>query len=190
MRTGLFGNKFMTGGRFSRPGFGRGPFSASIGGQFARLGQTGLEWYNRAKLAMKIFEGLIGRTDRIANKTAREAILEWLGSPTVQDTPANRYAAVAGDVVYDVEAFTPPNYNAYQLERRQNRVEGLEAVDEDFQEKVAAAEKEFGLLPAPTVERIEVPVPVRIPASAPEKMDLTVPIVAGAAAVALAILLG
>jgi len=134
---------------FGRPGFLAGPFRSTLGRGRMALGQTGLEWYQRAKRAMAQFRDLVARTNRIANKTAREAIFEWIGSPTVDGTISERYAAVEADVLYDVEAYTPYNYNAYQLERRQNRVEDLEGFLEDLQPKVQDAERLYGILPAP-----------------------------------------
>ena len=150
----------------------------------ATLGATGLEWYQRAKTALAQFAALVAQIQTIANKTARESILEWVGSPNVDETPAYRYQAVLADVLYDVERYSPPNYGAYQLERRQRRVEELEGEVETLQEKVQSAIKVYGALPIPE------PVKPGGTTTAIEKgADLTVPIVAIGSVIALAMLL-
>lgn len=144
------------------------------------LGASDYEWYQRAKAAIAAYEDLVRRTNEIANQTARNQITSWLGSPNNPTSPAYRYRSVVSDVQTDVEGFTPPNYGAYAVERRQNRVEELESINEDFKNKVRAAEREFGQLPPPRERRVEVP------GAAP---DLTVPIIGAGVAVAAAIVL-
>lgn len=169
---------------FGRPGFGGDSFRIRLGAS-PRLGQSAYEWYQRAKAALSTFEKLLARTDRIANKTAREEIIAWLGSATNSDEPLGRYYAVLDDVVHDVEGFTPLNYGAYALERRQNRVEKLEDFDEEFQTKVVGAEKQYGILPAP-------PAPTTITTTVIKETpgpSLTVPILIAGGGIALALLL-
>jgi|FLYK01.1.fsa_nt_gi hypothetical protein len=115
------------------------------------LGQTPADWYRRAKQALAKFDELLARTAKIANKTQRETILAWVGNAQVEDTPAYRYATVKSDLQYDVEAYTPPNVNAYQVPRRTSRIEKLEEFNKEFEAKVSEAEKVYGKLPEPAV---------------------------------------
>lgn len=149
-----------------------------------RMGQTPVEWYQRAKVAMARFEDLLARANGVANATERGNILTWVGEASNPATPAYRYATVKSDVTLDVEAFTPPNYNAYQLTRRQNRVEELEELNSEFNDRVENAERVYGVLPpAQVIERERV---VTVPGQGP---DLTVPILVGAGALILALVL-
>lgn len=153
------------------------PSAAVLGAPRAfTLGQSGKEWYNRAKAGIAEYEKLEQRARQIANKTERENILAWLGSPTVPTTPAYRFNSVRSDVRENVEAFTPLNYGAYDVERRQNRVVKLEDMNDEFRDLVSTAESVFGKLPPATIIR-------------GEAGDITVPIIAAGAAVVLAVLL-
>lgn len=140
---------------------GRG-FHPSLAGGFW-LGQAPEEWYRRAKTSIARFDDLLTRTSMIAAKVEREKILSWVGTAADDSSPAYRYATVKSDLQQDVEAFTPPAINAYQLERRTNRIVKLEEINTEFEEKVKTAETIYGKLPAPTVverERI-----VQLPAA-------------------------
>ena len=119
------------------------PAMAVLGGspQHFSLGQTGRQWYEKAKAAIAEYDKLVQRTRQVANKTERENILAWLGSPTVVTSPAYRHASVMSDVRENVEAFTPLNYGAYNVERRQNRVTKLEDINDDFRDLVSTAEQ-------------------------------------------------
>lgn len=161
-------------------GFHRGAFvGAAL--PVARLGQTSFEWYQRAKAAVGEFEKLMVRVDSIANKTAREEIIQWVGSADDDSSPLYRYRSVLyGDIQADVEAYTPPNYGAYALERRQGRVEELEEVVEDLRDKVMAAEKQYGMIPKP---------PATPPPVISASPNLTVPLLVAGGAIALAVLI-
>jgi len=151
-----------------------------------RLGQTPQDWYRRAKEALAKFDKLLDRTARIANKTEREAILAWVGISAVEDTPAYRYANVKSDLMTDVEAYTPPNVDAYKVERRTNRIEKLEAFNREFEAKVSNAETVYGKLPEPTVIERERIVQPRAEAPA-AGTDWTLPLAVGGGAIAVAI---
>lgn len=170
------------------------PFLGRVGlAGSVSLGQSPAElvkWYQRAKAAVAKYAALLGRTDRVANATERANVRAWLGDPANPSAPAYRYASVLSDLAENVEAFTPINYGAYQVERRRNRIEALEDYNRDFEAKVVNAERVYGILPAPQVirERVEVPGPtVTMPGAAP---DLTIPILVAGGAVALVLLLG
>lgn len=115
------------------------------------LGQTPAEWYRRAKDSIAKFDQLIARTSMIANQTERNNIQQWMGSVSDPNSPAYRYQSVKSDLQTDVESFTPPAINAYQVERRTSRIEDLEDINRTFEAKVSNAETVYGKLPAPTV---------------------------------------
>lgn len=115
-----------------------------------RLGQTPEEWYRRAKAALSKFEDLKMRVAKIANKQERERLGTWLGSASVEDTPAYRYASVASDLA-DVERFTPPAYQDYQVERRRTRITKLEDMNRELSTMVSTAEQSYGKLPEPVI---------------------------------------
>lgn len=154
---------------------------------YARLGdldhpENAREWYERAKAGIARFDLLLKRTAGIANKTERERIMSWVGRATDEDSPMYRYTRVKGDIVGDVERFTPPNYGAYDVERRQNRVDKLWDYNGEFKNMVENAEQVYGILPGAqiiTKERI-----VEVPGKGP---DLTIPLAIGGVAVATAL---
>jgi len=172
------------GAKLSGPGFTNyfRPAAPLLGARMRNytLGASDFEWYQRAKAAIAAYEDLVRRTNLIASAAPRRTIFDWLGSPNNPTSPAYRYRSVASDVQTDVEAFTPPNYGAYAVERRQDRVTELEAINEEFKNRVRAAEREHGQLP---------PGQVGPPGPAGPGADLTLPIVGAGAAVALAIVL-
>lgn len=124
-------------------------FHPTLAAAGAGLGETPADWYRRAKTAIARFDELLARTARIANQTERNRILAWIGKASTADTPAYRYATVKSDLQSDVEAFTPPNVNAYQVERRQDRITKLEGFNNELSSMITNAENVYGKLPAP-----------------------------------------
>lgn len=171
------------GARLSGPGFSsyfRAP-TPLLGARMRNytLGQSDFEWYQKAKTAIAAYEDLVRRTNALASVSARRAIFDWLGSPTNPTTPAYRYGSVVSDLRTDVEAYTPPNYGAYAVERRQDRITELEGLIDEFKNRVRASEREVGQLPPPEIRTVP---------GAPGA-DLTLPIVGAGVAVAAAIVL-
>lgn len=157
------------------------------GGYWMGQGTTPQDWYNRAKAAVAKFDQLLSRTSRIASKTERDAILEWVGNASTDATPAYRYATVKSDLS-DVERFTPPAVQDYQVSRRQGRIEKLEDFNREFEAKVSTAETAHGRLPEPAViEREKIVTPGAAP-PAPAGTDWTLPLAVGGGAVAVALL--
>lgn len=197
-RPSLFGGSIQQGQGF-HPTLSRGywmgqsaaaapqPLRQSLQGNYW-MGQTPSEWYNRAKKALAEFDQLLTRVAQIANKTEREEILVWIGTASDTGSPAYRYATVRSDLQSDVEAFTPPNVNAYQLSRRTNRIEKLEDFNQEFAAKVTNAENVYGRLPQPVViERERIiksggPLPPE-----PTGTDWTLPLLVGGGAVVVAV---
>lgn len=149
------------------------------------LGQTPQEWYGRAKQSLTKFEDLLTRTATIANLTARNDILAWIGTASIDESPAYRYASVKSDLQQDVEAFTPPAVNAYQVGRRTNRIETLEDMNRQLETKVANAESVYGRLSAPVVIERE---RILTPGTSPAGSSWTMPLLVGGGAVAVAVL--
>lgn len=170
------------GARLAGPGFTNyfRPASPVLGARMHTLGASNLEWYQRAKAGIAAYDDLVRRSNALASVSARRAIFDWLGSPNNPTSPAYRYRSVVSDIQSDVEAYTPPNYGAYAVERRQNRVTDLEKINEDFKNRVRASEREVGQLPPP----VTIPGPPGAPGP-----DLTLPIVGAGVAVAAAIVL-
>lgn len=148
------------------------------------LGQSPSEWYRRAKASMARYDELIGRTASIANQTERNKILAWVGNPGSDGTPAYRYTSVANDIQADVESFTPPNVNAYQVERRQDRVKKLETYNNEFASMVSTAENVYGKLPEPIVINRD----RTITQQAAGGTNWTLPLIVGGGAIAVAAL--
>jgi hypothetical protein len=153
------------------------------------MGQTTpFQWYQKAKAETAKFAGLLERTAKVANRTAREEILGWLGKSDVRGTPAYVYASVMSDIAENVEAYSPPNYDAYQVSRRRERVAELDSVNKDFERKVNQATATYGELPEPVkIERI-ITVP-GAPGAPGELPAWAMPVAIGAGAVAVAGLL-
>ena len=110
-----------------------------------------LQWYRRAKSSVKTYEELKARMNQIANKEARQLIINWLGDVSRAGTPEYRYFRVKDDIRTDVERFTPINIGAYQVERRRDRIIELEGFLVRFAQMVIQAETRFGKLPAPRI---------------------------------------
>ena len=150
------------------------------------LGQTPEEWYRRAKAALAKFDNLLSRTSMIAAKVEREKILKWVDTAANTDSPAYRYATVRSDLQTDVEAYTPPAINAYQVERRTNRIEKLENINSEFEEMVTNAENIYGKLPEPTVVNRETI--IQLPAET-QGSNWTLPLLIGGGAIAVALVI-
>ena len=116
------------------------------------IGQSLMEWYDKAKKAIALFDDLLNRTAKIANKTEREAVLAWIGTAADTSSPAYRYATVKSDLS-DVEKTTPlsEGVKQYETSRRTNRIEKLEDFNSTFKAKVTNALNVFGALPAPVI---------------------------------------
>lgn len=154
-------------------------FHPNMGAARVFLGQSTQEWYQRAQKSLAEFDALLKRVAQVANKTAREQILEWIGTADDEDRAAYRYSRVKSDLEHDVEAFTPPNINAYQVERRTRRIEKLEDFNRELNAMVSEAETVYGKLPEPvTIERTRI---------VEGKTDWTLPLIVAGGAVAVAV---
>jgi hypothetical protein len=116
------------------------------------LGSSGItptpsDWYERAKEGLAKYDDLVSRTSRIADQAERKKIQDWLGSPIVDGTPANSAQQVLTDIREDVESFIPANVNAYQVRSRTEKIEKLEATNQDLMAMVANASAAHGILP-------------------------------------------
>jgi len=145
------------------------------------LGDTHAQWYQRAKNAEAKFQELLARTAKIANKTVRDEIADWVGAMGSVDTPMERYRTVVVNT-NTAESYTPLNTVEFDRSQLQNRVLKLEAYNSEFQSKVKNAEDYYGILPAPVVIEKFVNVPG---APAEGATDWTVPIAVGVGALVI-----
>jgi hypothetical protein len=159
------------------------PFRRRLAG--VQLGETPQEWYQRAKTAIAKYENLIARTGRIANQGEKQKITSWVGSPGDEATPAYRYSRVLDDLRGDVESVSPPNIQAYSVERRQERIKKLEDFNREFESMVATAESVFGMV---TASAPSAPAPAGTPPEAPAS-PWVLPVIVGGGAVAITALL-
>lgn len=118
------------------------------------LGQTGAEYYQRAKDYLVRYVALVNNINRIANKESRESFIKELGSVSVADSPAYRAASVQDDVG-QVEAHVPPATEVYDIQRRRNRVDKLGEILKSFEPRVAEAQSRFGVLPETQVKLVK-----------------------------------
>jgi len=168
-------------------GFRQNPIRHVLG-RPSFLGDTGQEWYQRARTAVNKFDALRVRLNLIASKTARDEINTWLG-PTaneVEDTPQWQRDRVAFEIT-QVEGSIPPNYGYFdEATYHQSRVSELESSVTTFDSKVMAAEKTYGILPPTQV----ITLPGKITTgAATEKTDYTLPLILVAGGIGLALIL-
>lgn len=117
------------------------------------LGASGQSLYALAQQQVAIFDSLLERTKRIANKQAREAVVEEFGlaDPSNKDKSYYMRNAAAGDIAY-AESFTPINYESYEKPGpTKSRPGKLKDFNGDFSAVVKNAEDSYGILPAPQV---------------------------------------
>lgn len=180
-------------GRTARPSMFSGSvtdnFRVGLAGPYV-LGQTGEEWYARAKKAVADFDAYALRTAKIARKSVRDDIARQFGLNNPADTDKAQYRRNdVQDTIREVESYSPPNYLIYMVgQRARNKVQALEDWNRDFRRTVQQAENDYGVLPEPQViERIvEVP---GAPGAAPA-VNWTLPVVIGGGAIIVAALLG
>ncbi len=170
-----------------RPSFGALSGRRQLGLPRYGLGQTAETWYQRAGSAIARFDFLKGQIASIDNIGARDAIVRWLGNPQIKDPPSPeyRYTTVVDDYVNKVGIKGIEGTYGVDPEsesgpaRRQGRIEKLESVNEVFNEKIASAQATHGTQPVPGGTGV-----IKPPA---KTTNLTVPILIGAGAIALAI---
>lgn len=96
-------------------------------------------WADRARAAVEAFDLLSARAQQIGNPDARRAIFEWVSTPGVPGTPAERYKVVVDDLTQG----TP------WAEISQKRVSDLELMDTMFDTKVKQAEQSYAPISQP-----------------------------------------
>lgn len=135
-------NGFMNGFGWQPARFA-GNAGVSLGGtnvRRPRLSQADeAAWGDRARAAVEAFDLISARAQQIGNPEARRAILEWVSTPSIPGTPAERYKVVVDDLVQG----TP------WAEISQKRVSDLELMDTMFDTKVKQAEQSYTPLSQP-----------------------------------------
>ena len=155
-----------------------------------RMGATAQQWYERAQNSIARFDFLKEQVNSIDNVRARNNIVTWLGNASIDPSAEHTYVGVKDDYVNDVATKgidgtygvgTGPDDSGPG--RRQNRITKLEEFNVQLNEMIAAVQAEHGTLPGttpggPSGTGVITP---------PKALDLTVPILIGAGAIALAI---
>ncbi len=131
-------------------------FGAGMGGP--RMGQTAQDFYNRAIPLIQKFDQLVTRTQKIANKAARDQVISdyGLNDPTNTDKALYMRNALASDVA-NAQKYTPIAYEQGFPSHgpARGRVTKLQNFDSDFEAAVKSAEDQYGILPEPVViERV------------------------------------
>lgn len=160
------------------------PVLVRLSGRGPALGTSSEEYYTMAKTELARFIALAARIDRIANKTAREAIMSWLGSEGKEDDPLWTVGRVRYGL-FVADSYVPPNTDYYNIYRHYDHVDNLKSNNNTLEGKVAHDEGVYGILPAPEVITVTGPgttTTVRV------ATDLTVPIVAAAGIVGVALI--
>jgi hypothetical protein len=151
-----------------------------------RLGQSAMEWFNRAKHVTVRYADLMKRVGLIANVSYRNDVIDaYIGDAANTSSGLYRFNSVKSDLA-DVEGTTPLSEGIKQYEnpRRTSRIEQLEAIVHDFNDDVERGEKAYGVIPPGEVITRETIVQV------PTVPGWVVPVGLGLAAIAAAALLG
>ncbi len=122
--------------------------------QTAALGQSdGQDVYNEGKKQLAIFDDLVARTQRIANKTVRDQIISDFGlaEPNNKDKALYMRNATAQSLA-KADSYTPINYRVFTGPGPdKNRPRKLGEFNADFAAAVKDAEVTYGSLPEPVV---------------------------------------
>lgn len=117
---------------------------------------TGLARYDLAQKELSKYDNLLERVKHIANKTAREQIIDDYGLSEPDNKDKSLYArnVVASDLA-NAESYTPINYDIYTAPGpAKNRPGRLKDFNSDFAKDVQYAEDTYGSLPdAQIIER-------------------------------------
>jgi hypothetical protein len=119
----------------------------------ASLGATGQDIYENGKKQIAIFDGLVERTKRIANKTARDLVIDSFGlaEPDNKDKALYMRNATAYSIS-QADSYTPINYYVFEGPGpAKGRPAKLASFNSDFQSAVKDAELTYGILPEPVV---------------------------------------
>ena len=141
-----------------------------------------------AQAAIQVFDNLVGRTARIANKTVRDQVVADFGlaDPGNKDKAMYMRQALASDVA-NADKYTPVAYEQGfpAMGPSRGRVTKLQNFNSDFKSAVQDAEVTYGILPEPVVITQYLPGQTT---SAP--INWTIPVVVGGGALVVAALLG
>lgn len=154
----------IAGHRTTRTSLFSGAASDSFGGQrgypepralgYRALGQSAQSFYDQAKQQIARFDSLATRTTKIANKAARDQIIQTYGlnDPTNNNLAAYMRNALQSDVS-NAESYTPIAYEQGFPTHgpARGRVSKLKDFNDSFQSDVEQAENTYGILPDPQV---------------------------------------
>lgn len=114
---------------------------------------TGQSIYADGQKQIAIFDSLVERTKRIANKTAREEVIDMYGlaEPDNKDKALYMRNATAYSLS-QADSYTPVNYMVFEGPGPdKNRPRKLGEFNSDFSKAVKYAEDTYGSLPEPQV---------------------------------------
>lgn len=127
-------------------------FAPGLGAPQASLGATAQNYYDKAKASVSMFDSLVERVKRIANKAERDGIAVTYGltAPENQDKAMYMRNALAYDLS-EAEKYSPIAYEQGfpALGPSRGRVAKLESFDTAFEAAVKNAENMYGILPEP-----------------------------------------
>ena len=119
---------------------------------------TAQDFYNNAIQEIQKFDSIQARAAKIANKSARDTIIDTYGlnNPTDNNKAMYMRGALASDVA-NAQKYTPLAYEEGFPTHgpARGRVTKLHNFNRDFDADVTAAETQYGILPEPVViERV------------------------------------
>lgn len=119
----------------------------------ASMGASGQSIYEEAKKQVAIFDDLVERTKRIANKQSRESIIDEIGLTEPDNKDKGLYARnVTAYEITKADSYTPINYYIFEGPGpAKNRPGRLRDWNSDFKDLVKYAEDTYGSLPEPQV---------------------------------------
>jgi len=149
-----------------------------------RMGVTTEEWYKRASASLERYRFLKSQIQSVNNDVGRQSLTMWLGTIAVDESPEYRYATVLSDF----NDAKKTGLTVYDIDRRTGRIEKLENINDQFNQKIEAARISYGTRDVPaTTPPGGTPGGQQPPTKTP---DLTVPLLVAGAAVAVAIIFG
>lgn len=162
-------------------------YQPALGARY-QLGLTAQESYVEGKAEISLFDDLVGRVARIANKTVRDQIVKdyGLNEPENKDKAFYMRNATASCVAR-ADSFSPIAYEEGFPDRGpcKGRVTKLHNANRDLRSEVVEAETTYGILPEPVV------ITQYLPGGAPAAgTNWTLPVVIGGGAIVIAALLG
>lgn len=149
------------------------------------LSDIGADYYEKAKRYYAQYRDLVNRIAKVGSAQARQELVNTIGKPDIKGTMSYTANSVDDDI-RTAEQWSPANTFVWDISRRRNRVDNLEAVVKQLSPLVANAEQVHGVMPdAQTitiireilVEKPAPPPPAPLPPPAQAKQQASQPTV-------------